>query len=161
MKIRRASAGDLPEILQIYADAREFMRQNGNPDQWGYSYPTQEMLCSDIAAGKLYLCMKEEAIGAVFYFAVEEEPTYRVIEEGGWLSDAPYGVVHRIAAAREVRGAANFSLQWALAQTGNIRIDTHEKNLPMQGLLGKLGFTRCGRVWMEDGSPRWAYQKIV
>ena len=19
----------------------------------------------------------------------------------------------------------------------------------------------CGRVWMEDGSPRWAYQKIV
>ena len=32
--IRRAVPSDLPDILEIYAIARRFMAQAGNPDQW-------------------------------------------------------------------------------------------------------------------------------
>ena len=42
--IRQAAPSDLPQILSIYATAREFMRQNGNPTQWPDHYPSREML---------------------------------------------------------------------------------------------------------------------
>ena len=44
---------------------------------------------------------------------------------------------------------------------GNLRIDTHEKNIPMQGCLAKNGFARCGIIYLEDGDPRIAYQKVI
>ena len=50
-------------------------------------------------------------------------------------------------------------LEWCMDRCGNIRIDTHDDNLPMQHVLEKNGFIRCGRIWNEDGSPRIAYQK--
>ena len=84
---------------------------------------------------------------------------YRVIEDGAWLADGPYGVVHRIASAPGTRGAATYCLNWAFARCGNLRIDTHADNAPMQGLLRKLGFARCGRIYIADGSPREAFQK--
>ena len=99
-------------------------------------------------------------MAAVFYFAAEEDPTYGVIKDGAWLSDAPYGVVHRIASGRAVKGAASFCLEWAFGQTGNIRIDTHENNIPMQNMLKKNGFRYCGRIYLENGEPRIAFQKV-
>ena len=37
--ITLATAADLPQILAIYAHARAFMAQHGNPNQWGASPP--------------------------------------------------------------------------------------------------------------------------
>ena len=37
-------------------------------------------------------------------------------------------------------------------------IDTHEKNKTMQHVVEKLGFKRCGIIYIEDGTPRIAYQ---
>ena len=94
--IQKATLAQLPEILKLYAQARMFMAQNGNPDQWGNAYPPQEMIRADIENGKSYVNLENGHIRAVFYFAVEEDPTYSYIE-GAWLNDAPYGVIHRIA----------------------------------------------------------------
>jgi RimJ/RimL family protein N-acetyltransferase len=46
-----------------------------------------------------------------------------------------------------------------MAQIPNIRIDTHRDNAIMQHLLEKNGFVKCGIIYVEDGSPRIAYQK--
>lgn len=64
-----------------------------------------------------------------------------------------------IAADGSTKGAGAFCLQWALAQCGNIRIDTHRDNRPMQGLLAKLGFSYCGTITIADGTERIAFQK--
>lgn len=160
MEIKTASGDALEEILGIYAHAREFMARNGNAAQWGSVYPPSELVKQDIEEGKCHICVEGEKILCVFYFAREEDPTYREIREGSWLNDGPYGVVHRIASAEGVRGAAAFCLDWAFGQTGNIRIDTHDDNKPMQGLLKKSGFQYCGRITLADGSPRIAFQKI-
>ena len=94
----------------------------------------------------------------VFFLEVAEDPTYAEIYEGSWLEEnRPYGVVHRIASLGQ--GAGGFCLEWALAECGNIRIDTHEANLPMRSLLKKLGYTYCGMIYTHDGTPRLAYQK--
>ena len=45
---RGAVRGDLPQILQIYAHAREAMAASGNPTQWGDNFPPQELLEEDI-----------------------------------------------------------------------------------------------------------------
>lgn len=160
MEIRAATEDALDEILEIYAHARKFMAQNGNATQWGNTYPPLERVKQDIAERKCHICVENDRILCVFYFAREEDPTYKEIREGSWLNDKPYGVVHRIASAEGVRGAAAFCLKWAFEQTGNIRIDTHDNNKPMQGLLKKSGFQYCGRITLADGSPRIAYQKL-
>ena len=159
MEIRKATEESLDEILKIYAHARKSMAENGNAAQWGNTYPPPERVKSDIAEGKCHICIEDNKILAVFYFAEEEDPTYRVIREGRWLNEEPYSVVHRIASSGEKKGAAAFCLNWAYVQTGNIRIDTHENNKPMQGLLKKSGFQYCGRITLADGSPRIAFQK--
>lgn len=98
---------------------------------------------------------------AVFVFFKGDEPNYRVIENGAWQNDEPYGVVHRIAVSDAARGcgAARFCLDWAAAQTKNLRIDTHADNIPMQRLIERCGFQRSGIIHVEDGSPRIAYMK--
>ncbi len=159
MRIRNAEASDWERILEIYAGARQFMAAHENAGQWGTGYPPEELLEEDMEAGKLYVCEDGGTVAAVFYFAAEEDPTYGMIEDGAWLSDAPYGVVHRIASGRVVKGAASFCLEWAFGQTGNIRIDTHENNIPMQNMLKKNGFRYCGRIYLENGEPRIAFQK--
>ena len=156
--IQKATLAQLPEILKLYEQARSFMAQNGNPDQWGNAYPPQEMIRADIENGKSYVNLENGHIRAVFYFAVEEDPTYRNIK-GKWLNDAPYGVIHRNAVGENGKGVAAECFRFAYERCGNLRIDTHEKNIPMQRCLAKNGFIRCGIIYLEDGDPRIAYQK--
>ena len=156
--IQKANVSQLPRIMEIYGQARTFMAQTGNPDQWGTNYPPEEMIRQDIENGKSYVEIENDSIRAVFYFAVEEDPTYGYID-GTWLNDRPYGVIHRIAVGENGKGVAAQCFQFAYAQCDNLRIDTYEKNIPMQRCLAKNGFARCGIIYLEDGDPRIAYQK--
>ena len=158
--IQKADISQLPRILEIYEKARAFMAESGNSDQWGTGYPPEEMIRQDIRDGKSYVNLEGDHIRAVFYFAVEADPTYGYIE-GAWLNDAPYGVIHRIAVDGSGRGVAAECFAFAAQHCENIRIDTHEKNIPMQRCLTKNGFTRCGTIYLEDGDPRIAYQKVI
>lgn len=159
MTIRQTRAAELDRVLQIYADARRFMRENGNPDQWGDAYPPEELIREDIARGESYVCVEGDEILGVFYYAEGDDPTYEYIENGAWLDDEPYAVIHRIAVAVRGRGVATACFDFALSRCHNVKIDTHACNLPMQRTLEKNGFCRCGTVYVADGTPRLAYQK--
>ena len=163
MYIRKSTLEDLPEILNLYQQARIFMRENGNAGQWGDSYPDTEIVRQDIAEGNSYLCEEDEGgvrqVLAVFYYSEQGEPDYDRIDDGCWLNAAPYGVIHRIASSSGRRGAASFCIDWAFRRCLNLRIDTHRDNLPMQNLLKKNGFVRCGIVYIRDGSQRIAFQR--
>lgn len=147
--------------MRIYAGAREFMRQTGNPFQWGGVYPDEEQVQKDIARKVCYVCanVATEDIEAVFVFEVGEDATYLVIEDGRWLNDDVYGVIHRLAGRESGTGVADFCIRWCFSQCGNLRCDTHEDNKVMRHILQKNGFARCGKIYVEDGSPRIAYQK--
>lgn len=159
--IRLAELQDLPCILEIYEKAREFMRQAGNPDQWGTTHPVESLLQSDIVARQLYVYEAQRQILAVFYYRQGEDPTYLRIHGGKWLNDAPYGVIHRIAVAVQGQGIAARCFDWALAQCPNLRIDTHRDNVPMQQTLAKNGFTRCGIIYLASGDERIAFHKTT
>ena len=97
-EIQTATIENLPEILKIYAQAREFMRQNGNPNQWMTHHPAESILRRDIEERKLHLCVENGEILGVFYYTQGIDPTYVRIFDGNWLNDRPYHVIHRIAA---------------------------------------------------------------
>ncbi|KFZ37936.1 acetyltransferase [Shewanella mangrovi] len=159
MNIIKAKPIHLTRIMEIYEHARSFMAANGNREQWGNGYPEPSQIEQDIAQGHSYICLDGEQIIATFYFAIEEEPTYHRIDDGAWFNDRPYGVLHRIAVQSDKKGVATFCLNWCFELVGNMRIDTHENNLPMRRVLEKLGFQYCGVIYVRDGSPRLAYQK--
>ena len=161
MNIRTALPDDLPSILRVYEIAREYMRQSGNPDQWGTSKPRKELLVEDIRKGELFVGEDEKGeIRFVFAFILGADPTYSYIEDGAWLSDAPYGTIHRIASDGTVSGVVKTAVEFCKKTISNIRIDTHEKNTTMQHVVEKLGFQKCGIIYIDDGTPRIAYQLL-
>ena len=157
MEVRNATIKDLTEILNIYAYARQFMRDTGNPNQWKTTNPTQETLESDISNGNLYLLVDSKEIHGVFAYIEGIDPTYNFIE-GKWLNDMPYSAVHRVASAGKRGGIFKIIMDYVFTQTDCIKIDTHDDNLIMQHQLEKYGFTHCGTIYLADGRPRIAYQ---
>lgn len=150
--------------MEIYARARRFMAEHGNPNQWGpTNWPPESLIRQDIADGKGYVCTDGNGriLGSFFYdFGPDIEPTYRDITDGAWGSDSPYGVVHRIASSGEVRGVGAFCIGWAYEKSGHLRIDTHGDNFVMQNLLTRLGFRKRGIIHVvEDNDPRIAFEK--
>ena len=143
---RGATRSDLPEILKIYARAREAMAAAGNPAQWGTSFPPEELLKEDIDSNRLFVYLVNGELEAVFAFILGPDPTYAVIEDGQWLNDTlPYGTIHRLASAGKRK---------------SLRADTHADNKAMRHILEETGFTRCGVIHVADGSPRFAYQRM-
>ncbi len=162
IRIRRAEPADLPRILAIYAEARAYMRAHGNATQWSGAYPGEDIVREDMAAGRSYVVAEGDDLLGVFCFFCGDDPTYAEID-GAWRNDAPYGVIHRIAVGENAhrKGVASRCFAFAMAQCGNVRIDTHADNLPMQRALAKNGFRRCGIIHLANGDPRIAYQKLA
>lgn len=157
-RIETAKAEDLSRIGEIYAYARSFMAKTGNPNQWGSTHPPAAQLQKDVEHGKLYAVKLGEKICGVFYFAVEDDPTYHEISEGNWRSDKPYGVIHRIASDGS-GGILKAAVEFASGHVDYLRIDTHADNHVMQRAVQKQGFQYCGIIYIADGTPRLAYDR--
>ena len=158
--IRLARKEELPRLLEIYAAARAFMRQNGNAEQWAGGYPGEEVLREDIALERLYVIEENGWIGGVFMLCAGPDDTYNKIYDGAWGYEQPYGVIHRIAGDGSIKGVLVKAVEFAGARFDYLRIDTHSQNIPMQNALKKQNFTQRGVIYIHDGTPRLAYDKI-
>ena len=156
--IRKAEKEDLTRIMEIYAAARQFMRDHGNFSQWDGEDAPERLLPGDIEAGNLYVLEEDGAIHAAFAFIIGADPCYAVIEQGGWRSDTPYAAVHRVASDGTLHNVIGRIMDFAKSNIPHIRIDTHENNKVMQKALEKQGFKRCGIIYVPDGTPRIAYE---
>ncbi len=166
--IRKTTTSDLPALLETFAYAREFMRNTGNPNQWGDCHPLPELIEKDIANGTGYIIEDEKGILGTFAFIVGIDETYLNIEQGEWLNDELYGTIHRIAAARPHAEVFEKCIEFCKStvleddtRLKNLRIDTHEDNLVMQKLVKRAGFSYCGIIYVRDHSPRLAYQLCI
>lgn len=106
------------------------------------------------------MCGRQQPYCRRILFFPGIEPNYAKIEEGEWLNDKPYGVIHRLSSSGQRKGIADICIRWCLQQCPNVRVDTHQDNRIMQKIL-ENGFQRCGIIYVEDGSPRIAFQKCV
>lgn len=149
MKIRSATLNDFDTIMNIYTRARAFMREHGNPMQWGDVYPSREIILSDLKENRLRLLVDEQnVVAGVFSIFLDGDPDYDDIN-GAWLNDEPYVAIHRIASAGTHKGVFTHILNYCLDFSSNIKIDTYTDNTIMQAILAKNGFIKCGTINIE------------
>ena len=158
--IRKATLDDIPALMHLFECAKGIMRASGNLHQWGVGYPSVEVVSGDIECGVCYVAADgaDGEIEATMAFIPGPDPTYSYIEDGAWLNDNPYHVIHRIAVAAPGKGYARQLLDWAFEHTETVRIDTHRDNIIMHHILQKYGFLRCGVIYLANGDARDAYQ---
>lgn len=160
MKIRNTNPDDLKKVMDIYELGRQYMRLNGNMEQWQNNYPPEELIIDDINNKVSYVVEDENnEIICIFAFLDGPDITYNKIYDGSWPDNEPYSVIHRIAVSEHRKGVASFVYNECLKKCARIRIDTHKDNIPMQNSLKKNGFTYCGIIHLLSGDERLAYHK--
>ena len=146
-------------MKEIFSCARAYMKRSGNPTQWKDDRPGIDLVLNDIANNNSYLVIDDEEIIGTFACIRGIEPTYLDID-GKWLNDDEYVTIHRVASDGSRKGVFDEIIRYCEKMNIDIRIDTHKDNKTMIHLIEKNGFTYCGIIIVDDGTPRLAYQKI-
>ena len=146
MDIRRAAPADVPAILEIFRIAKAYMAAHGNAGQWGGDYPGLPELLPDIARGHSYVLTDGGFIVGTFSFIIGDEPTYRVLLNGHWHADRPYGTIHRLASNGTVRGVSRACFDFCTGLSDYVRVDTHADNRAMQAAIEGYGFRKYLRL---------------
>ena len=167
MTFRKSTPADLPVAWQIILDAKRMMSSTGR-DQWTEEYPSYEQIEADVASGDAYvICSDDGTPRAYACITAQPEPAY---DSPGarWLSHCRYMVIHRIAVSAASRGKGLARMMLAHAEElcrrrgiGSIRIDTNHDNAEMLGLVGSLGYARCGTVSYGPRGERMAFEKLT
>ena len=169
MNLRKAEISDIDTILRIIGEAQAQMARLGI-DQWQNGYPDRAAIVADIESEAGVIVDSAEGVDAYCAAIFGIEPTYARIDDGNWLtdSDSQYVVVHRLAVADRCKrqGIATELLrriEELARERGcrSFRIDTHHDNLYMQTICSRLDFVRCGVIYVSDGTPRIAYEKVL
>ncbi len=159
--LRKSTPQDLDDIMEIIEEARALLKKDGST-QWQNGSPNRAMLSHDIDQGNNYVLMVDDTVAGTASLFTEPDPTYEKIYEGSWNKpDAPYATIHRVALSSNFRGMhlskfmfSNFTTVAVEKGFKNMRIDTHEKNVRMQGLAKSLGYSQRGIIYIdssEDG----------
>lgn len=172
MEFQLAKSECLDRMCEITDQAKAQLKDMGL-DQWQKGYPNKAIWEQDIKDGCTYVAIDDNQVVGQFAFLTAPEASYEKIE-GAWLTadDATYSSLHRVCVAdgHKGKGIAGKMIQKAFDLTRemgihSVRVDTHPGNIPMQHVLEKAGFTKCGAIYLvggeEDGDERIAYEKVL
>ena len=166
MNIRHTKLEDIPAIITIYNQAKEYLKSQ-NVNQWQDGYPNKDSIFNDMQLQQSYVLVENGQVIGTAAIVLEIDPNYNYIEDGIWLTTKNnYYCIHRIAVDNSIKGnyyAYEF-IKYAehLAKNDgkeSLRIDTHHKNLSMQRFLYKCGFIPCGTIYLQNNDKRLAFEK--
>lgn len=167
MTLRKGQKKDIDQILLIIDEAKEALKSMGI-DQWQNGYPNREIIENDIDSSEAYVLEEEGQIKAYGILTFDGEDSYNNIYDGEWLSQEIYGTIHRIAVKSSEKGRGishkfleSMEKKCIEKEIKSIKIDTHRDNKIMQNMLAKNNYTYCGIIYLEDGSERLAFEKIL
>lgn len=175
MHIRKTTAADLNAVMDIIEEARRTIAALGI-DQWQNGSPNRAMIKEDVALGQSYCVVADNGqIVGTFALISVGEPTYDPIFEGSWMmgdldsnGGFAYLAIHRVAISVANRGSGistailEYAAQMARTLGRNaLRIDTHRGNVVMRRMLEKHGFVHRGTIYLQNGDPRVAYERLL
>lgn len=174
MNIRETRTADLPAVMGIIEEARRTIAALGI-NQWQNGTPNAAMIEEDILKRQGRVAEIDGETVGTFALILDGEPTYAVIEDGGWsLPDRDrdggwsYLAIHRVAVSVAHRGSgiSTAILDYAAEAArslgrSSLRIDTHEGNTVMRRMLERHGFIHRGTIHLENGDPRVAYERLL
>ena len=104
MKLRKAALTDGDAVLALYREAQAFLAAQGI-DQWQDGYPNRETFLADVGRGESWVLEEGGQVAATACLGLGREPTYDIIYEGAWGTEAPeYAFLHRIAVSGACKG---------------------------------------------------------
>ena len=175
MQIRKTTANDIDAVMSIIEEARRTIAALGI-DQWQNGTPNRAMIEEDVALEQSRCVVADDGqIVGTFALISVGEPTYDRIFEGSWTSDdldgdgnCAYLAIHRVAISVSKRGSGistamiDFAARTARELgRGSLRIDTHRGNVVMRRMLEKHGFVHRGTIYLQNGDPRVAYERVL
>ncbi|EGT0697017.1 GNAT family N-acetyltransferase [Clostridium perfringens] len=167
MEFRQAKISDLDQIVEIIELSKKYLKET-KVDQWQDGYPAKEDLRRDIESGNSYVLTNKDEIVATTVISLDGESTYNSIFNGEWITNEEYIVMHRVAVHNKYKGKGIFKELIKEAESlalnndiFSIKIDTHRDNVSMQRAVVKNNFKRCGIIYLEDGSERIAFEKVI
>lgn len=167
MEFRQSDEADIGAIMDIIGQAQNYFKALGI-DQWQNNYPNAETIRNDIDHKNSYVLQKGNKIVATVAVSFDGEKTYDSIYEGKWITNSEYAVIHRIAVGNSYKGMGLSSeiikdIEQICLSKGvySLKVDTHEANRSMQRLLEKNYFQYCGIIYLQDGSKRIAFEKVL
>ncbi|PWX09531.1 GNAT family N-acetyltransferase [Clostridium perfringens] len=167
MEFRQAKISDLDQIVEIIELSKKYLKET-KVDQWQDGYPAKEDLRRDIESGNSYVLTNKDEIVATTVISLDGESTYNSIFNGEWITNDEYIVMHRVAVHDKYKGKGIFKELIKEAEVlalnkgiSSIKIDTHRDNISMQRAVVKNDFKKCGIIYLEDGSERIAFEKVL
>lgn len=168
-----AKIEDLQDLVKMTDQAKIRLKDMGI-DQWQKGVPNADTWTDAINENHVYVLKADDGdIMGAFCFALGIDASYDEID-GAWLTgeEANYVAVHRFCVSENHlrKGVAhdllvNIKRLAKEHELDSIRIDTHEKNIPMQKTINKAGFTKCGITTIKEGAdygaPRISYELLV
>ncbi|WP_232050824.1 GNAT family N-acetyltransferase [Arabiibacter massiliensis] len=175
---RPAVREDFDRVSALLDVGHQTFAELGIDEGRSKKYPSARRLMHSIKNGTTHVI--EDAHGrtiAVFAVSFSPDKNYERPLDGAWLTDTaaqpqPYAELHWVAVdypARR-RGVGMFILDKAdhIARAGgraSIRADVYPDNVPMQKLLEKHGYERCGTLAFKDvlgrEKRRAAYERLL
>lgn len=167
MEFRQAKISDLDQIVEIIELSKKYLKET-KVDQWQDGYPSKEDLRRDIESRNSYVLTNKDEIVATTVISLDGESTYNAIFNGEWITNEDYIVMHRVAVHDKYKGKGIFKELIKEAESlalnkgiSSIKIDTHRDNISMQRAVVKNDFKKCGIIYLEDGSERIAFEKVL
>lgn len=167
MEFRQAKISDLDQIVEIIELSKKYLKET-KVDQWQDGYPAKEDLRRDIESRNSYVLTNKDEIVATTVISLDGESTYNSIFNGEWITNEEYIVMHRVAVHDKYKGKGIFKELIKEAEIlalnkgiSSIKIDTHRDNISMQRAVVKNDFQKCGIIYLEDGSERIAFEKVL
>ncbi|WP_243343313.1 GNAT family N-acetyltransferase [Anaerococcus sp. AGMB09787] len=166
MELRSFKKEDMDQVLKLIDFARASLRKDG-VDQWQKSSPNRDLLRRQLRA-KEGMVLDDRGVIQGYGALSESEATYNRWEYKFRGKD--YFVVHTFMAHKEnTKGLGSIFMEKIIAFArkegkDSLRIDTHEDNFRMRGLLNKFDFTYIGHIEiMEEGKAkdRICFEKIL
>ena len=165
--MRKAEINDIKRIVNIIDEAKKNLKADGI-DQWQIDSMNEEFLLKQVKTGKSFVYEDGEIL-AYAYLSDEKEEAYKVWEDD-FAGKNPI-TIHTFAVHSQMtkRGVAmkffidiiKYAKKY---QFDSLRIDTHEDNYKMRGLINKLGFKKIGNIFIDEEGrkkPRICYERLL
>lgn len=164
-KLNIATVKNITWIMQAIDLCRPILAGQQS-DQWQGKEPSLKTIQNDVKHKQFYLLEDgNQVIGGAALLSKDE--AYDHLISGSWINQDPYIVIHRFFLHPTFHGqklgkvllTCIEDLVWARG-IQNIRLDTHERNIPMRGLLKSLKYVEVGRVNLPQAGERLVYHKV-
>lgn len=166
--MRKAKFSDLDKVNLIIESAKSSLK-NDKVDQRQKGSPDRALIARQISRNRAYVYEFDNEVSAFAYLSEDFEPTYTSVIKD--MKGNNYITVHTFCVDGTLSGKGigkkffDEIIEFAKKENrDSVRIDTHEDNFRMRGLIEKMGFTYVGIIYVDDGGrtmPRFAYELLL